>query len=647
MAELEKLMVRLVGDGSSYQRMLDGAVAATKTASTQIAAVTASNRSAMGQFTAGAGSLMSAAKAAGHALNFDIGNGLRAIGDRISSVGSSMRSFGGNLTTYVTLPLGAAAAACLKFAADAETTAIQFEVMLGKDKGAALLKNLRAFADTTPFQFGEVSTAAKTMLSFGVAQESVLPTMRMLGDVAAGTGADIKSLSVIFGQIKGLGKLQGQDFHQLVNAGVDVSEIAKVMGTDMGGLMELMKDGQVPFQAVQEAFRRMSAEGGKYHNMTERLGKSTAGQWSTLLDSIQALAVSFGNELLPVAREFMDYLSAVIEYFKMLSPEVKRQIIYTAALAAAMGPLIWAFGTVATVIGTAISFGASWIGICAGMVVAALAVLDILGVTQTGFGKLFNSIRIDGTGLGTWMGAFVVWMAQIWNGLVAGIEYGWVVLVASLKAILYPFFDWYLAKIEDIAQGLISLNRLLPKKLQFDTTTASHVVNKIRMDRADRNAEIPEAFRKASNIMLEAEKKNLRLEASMKKLFVADPQDNTTGISFDRQKAMDGLKDIGKTIMSVAGISLDKFLAQFPEFKVPEPRAVGGGALEKWDGVAKKSGATSKPEKNQEFQQVALNRISIAGLAGFRTKKNETEDKGTHHRLDTLIKVAGPRPITH
>ena len=64
----------------------------------------------------------------------------------------------------------------------------QFTVMTGSaEKAKNVIGEIAAFAEKTPFDKLGLSNAAKTLMAFGLEADSVVPTLKMLGDVA---GAD-------------------------------------------------------------------------------------------------------------------------------------------------------------------------------------------------------------------------------------------------------------------------------------------------------------------------------------------------------------------------------------------------------------------------------------------------------------------------
>lgn len=330
-------------------------------------------------------------------LNREFSQGIykvEAYGKKMQAIGRTMRNFGAIMLITVSLPILGAGVAMLKMAADAETTRVQFETMLGQDKGRGMLKTIREFAAVTPFRFPKLADSARTLLAFGVAQEDVMDTMKMLGDVSAGTGKDINELAIIFGQIRGMGRLQGQDFLQLVNAGFPVSEIAKTMGISMKDLKDKMEDGDVSFKVVEETFRRVTGEGGKFNNMMEKLSQTTSGKFSTLLDNIGLLATQMGEYLIPAANKVIDTLMVAVQWFSALDPAVHKTVMVLVGLVGVLGPVLIGIGSVVLLMGTlGVTFSAV-VAFIGSAIVAGGSLLLTIGGWVLGIGAAIVAIKL-------------------------------------------------------------------------------------------------------------------------------------------------------------------------------------------------------------------------------------------------------------
>ena len=179
---------------------------------------------------------------------------------------------------------GAIAREIFNIGVKAEQTAIAFNTFLGSaTKGAALLKELTDFSVVTPFSPDQVNEAAKSLLSFGVEANKIIPTLKFLGDVSSGTGKDLKELAIIFGQIRSTGRLMGQDLLQLINAGFNpLQVISQQTGKSVAELKKEMEKGLISFEQVENAFKAATSEGGLFFNLMEKQSVSVGGKISTL-----------------------------------------------------------------------------------------------------------------------------------------------------------------------------------------------------------------------------------------------------------------------------------------------------------------------------------------------------------------------------
>lgn len=74
-----------------------------------------------------------------------------------------------------------------------------------------MLENLSDFAANTPFEIPEIRQNAKQLLAMGVSAENIIPTLKALGDVASGTGANFTRLALNYGQVITQGHLTGRE----------------------------------------------------------------------------------------------------------------------------------------------------------------------------------------------------------------------------------------------------------------------------------------------------------------------------------------------------------------------------------------------------------------------------------------------------
>jgi len=189
------------------------------------------------------------------------------------------------------LSVGALAKNIFDLGVKAEQTTVAFTTFLGSaTKAKTLLAELIKFSQETPFTPDQVNSAARTLLGFGFQVEEILPSLKALGNISAGTGKDLTELSIIYGQIRTAGRLMGQDLLQLINAGFNpLQVISQKTGKSVRELRDEMAKGNITFDQVAQAFKDATSEGGLFFNLTENLSKTVGGRVSILTGNFQEL----------------------------------------------------------------------------------------------------------------------------------------------------------------------------------------------------------------------------------------------------------------------------------------------------------------------------------------------------------------------
>jgi len=178
-----------------------------------------------------------------------------------------------------------------------EQMGVAFEVMLGsKAKADKLMGEIVTLAARTPFTLSEVGGVTKQLLAFGEDSATVVDTVRRLGDVAAGTGTEVKGLGLAYGQVMTKGKLQTQEMYQMAERGVPiVGELADMFEVSSKEIMKMVESGSVGFKDVQQAIINMTSEGGRFNNMMEKQSKTVTGLWSNMTDAWDEMLNSIGE----------------------------------------------------------------------------------------------------------------------------------------------------------------------------------------------------------------------------------------------------------------------------------------------------------------------------------------------------------------
>lgn len=194
-----------------------------------------------------------------------------------------------------------------------ESITAQFTVMAGSaDRAASLVSEIADFAAHTPFNKLGLSEAGKTLMAFGLESEKVVPTLKMLGDVAGADQNKLNGLALVFGQIQSTGKLMGQDFLQLINQGFNpLTVMAKASGKSVEELKDLMAQGAISADDVTKAFQIATSEGGLFFGNLEAQSQTLAGKLATLKDNVETALQNMAEAFLPLLKELTDAAIAI------------------------------------------------------------------------------------------------------------------------------------------------------------------------------------------------------------------------------------------------------------------------------------------------------------------------------------------------
>lgn len=210
---------------------------------------------------------------------------------------------------------------------------VAFDTMLGSaEKAKKLLTEITNFAKKTPFELPGVISASKQLLAMGAATErDMIPVLRALGDVAAGTGADMTRIALNFGQVATQGKLTGRELRDFAVQGIPIiSALADQFGVTKKEIQDMTSAGKIGFGDVREAFMSMSGEGGQFFDLMTKQSDTLGGRFSNLKDSISLL----GAELLGISSTgelkkggLFDRLSntikSIVDFFEQNKDKIK------------------------------------------------------------------------------------------------------------------------------------------------------------------------------------------------------------------------------------------------------------------------------------------------------------------------------------
>lgn len=241
------------------------------------------------------------------------------INDAMSNIGKATIAY------FSVQALNNFAQSVIKVRGEIESLEISFETLLGsKDKADELFGAIREFAVNTPMTMNSLASGAQTLLGFGIDAKKVMPILQQIGDISMGDAQKFNSLTLAFAQASSAGKLAGQDFLQMVNAGFNpLNEMAKTTGKSIKQLKQDMEDGKITTAELEKAFASATAEGGMFHGMLEKQSSgiqgalsNLQGAWDDMLNDIgskqQSVFVDGVNLLTDLIKNYEPFLNAIL-----------------------------------------------------------------------------------------------------------------------------------------------------------------------------------------------------------------------------------------------------------------------------------------------------------------------------------------------
>ena len=226
----------------------------------------------------------------------------------------------------------------IRLGKEMEMTRIAFNTMLGSaEKGAQTIAVLQKFADLTPFNNDEVIKSGRMLLNAGVATDQLTKKLTMIGDVASGVSQPLVDMVMIYTKAANQGKIQAEELQQLGERGVPIlQQFSKMLGLSASEIMELGSKGKLTFDLLDEAFEKMTSEGGQYFNLMEKQSRSLGGKWSNLQAEFTKFATSIGEQSIPGLTKALDEFLAKINEMKesgeldALASDAAQMITYAA-----------------------------------------------------------------------------------------------------------------------------------------------------------------------------------------------------------------------------------------------------------------------------------------------------------------------------
>lgn len=274
----------------------------------------------------------------------------KEFGEKLEVVSQKAMMLGGALTIGVTAPIVALGGKAVKAASDLQESMTKTEQVFGQ-----ATKQITTFTKDSAEKFGLSKQAAMDYASsFGLILQAGGKTEKQSADmsvVLSKLSADLASFfntDIETAAQKLKSGLVGEA-EPLRAFGVLLSENAVKAKALAMGFKE--SGGQLSEAAkVQARYQIILEQTAKAQGDFTRTSDGLANQGRIVKAMFADLSAEFGQILLPYVKQGLEYLKGLMERFKALSPAQKEMIVKTAAIAAAIGPLLTIFGALGNAI---------------------------------------------------------------------------------------------------------------------------------------------------------------------------------------------------------------------------------------------------------------------------------------------------------
>lgn len=322
---------------------------------------------------------------------------LQDTGEKLQKIGGKLSEVGKGLTTHITLPVAAAGAAAVAAASDYEENLNKIDVAFEESAGY-----VKAWAETATE-------------SFGLSKNSALEAAALFGDMATSMGFTRNEAAEMSTQLAGLaGDLASfknistdqamnalkavftGETESLKNLGVVMTQTnLEAFAESQGKVYSAASETEKAFLRYQFVLERTQNAQGDYSETSDGFANSLR----TLKESLENLAITFGEVLLPVVTPIVQKLGEIVQKISELPKPIKNFIVTAALIAAAVGPILMGAGKILVLIGQlttvlpALTTGLGAAAGGAGALTAGLsAALPVIGVVAAAIAVFVGTI---------------------------------------------------------------------------------------------------------------------------------------------------------------------------------------------------------------------------------------------------------------
>ena len=182
------------------------------------------------------------------------------------------------------------------YASEREDYQRNYASMTDDATGAKLYQAIKEYGDKTPYDTSVMLAKGMEMLSYGIEKEKIMDYTDMIGNIAMGNANKFSGLSYAIAQSMGAGVLNGPYRNQMVGWGFDPLEyVAKNEGITKAAAKDLMSDGKITAEMLEDAMRTATSEGERFHDAVNAMSDTFSGLQGQLESAKKNIEIAMGE----------------------------------------------------------------------------------------------------------------------------------------------------------------------------------------------------------------------------------------------------------------------------------------------------------------------------------------------------------------
>lgn len=275
---------------------------------------------------------------------------MESISSKAKSIGDKLSGIGTALTVGVTTPLAVAGKGMVDAASDFDENLNKINVAFGDSAD-----EVKAWADTATQSFGlsmnqaleATSLFGDMATSMGISQSEAASMSTSLAGLA-GDMASFKNIGIdeAMTALNGVFTGETESLKQLgiVMTEVNLQEFADGLG--------LVYDDMTQAEKVQLRYNYVMAMSKNAIGDYARTSDGTANSMRTFQASIENLAITLGQNLLPIVTPIIQKATEMVNAFAAADPQLQQLVLKIAGIAAVAGPALLVIGKMVSVFGS-------------------------------------------------------------------------------------------------------------------------------------------------------------------------------------------------------------------------------------------------------------------------------------------------------